>query len=350
MSLSLISKYRTPLMGVAMLLVFFSHLPNPINHPLVNFLQWNGHFGVDIFVLLSGMGLFFSYYKDSSLGTFYTKRLIRILPFYIFINLAYLLTPGFISHNSFPEILATITTIGYWFHYGYCDWFIPHLLLMYLSFPLFYHLIKRLDCRIVLGLILIGWITISLLPIMDALFYRAAYRWVVFVLGVLLGKFLCGDSYESVYKRKLVFFSLLSAGVGIIMLFFFFARFSDMSLGTAEQILFKKGYIYMPYLLIVVGFSLICSIIFERCRNSKIGTILIWGSNIIGSMSLELYLVHIWFIPYAIYLFQRSTPSFFTLAFLSLLIISSFPVAYLLHLLNENVTNILRNNILGKRK
>ena len=350
MSLPLISKYRTPLMGIAMLLVFFSHLPIPINNSVLNFFKWNGHFGVDIFVILSGMGLFFSFRKESNLSLFYTKRLLRIVPFYLFINLAYLLTPGFVPHYSLFGILATVTTIGYWFDYGYCDWFIPHLLLMYLLFPLLYNVMKRIDNRLTLFLIIAVWGVISLLPILDSLFYRAAFRWVIFTLGILLGKILFEDPCGSLNIKVSAYFSILSVGVGSILLIHFFVRFSDMSIGTSEQYLFQKGYIYMPYLLIVVGFSLLCGMLLEHYRDKKIGAILMGGGNLVGSMSLELYLVHIWFIPYAIYIFQQSTPSSLTLALLALFILSSFPVAYLLHLLNDIVTKRLKDKILVKHK
>ena len=64
----LISKYRPVLMSVAILLIMFCHLDTAQNHNdadhtrLAGFLQ-TGSVGVDIFLFLSGIGLYFSYTK-----------------------------------------------------------------------------------------------------------------------------------------------------------------------------------------------------------------------------------------------------------------------------------------------
>lgn len=82
MNLSLISKFRTELMGFAMLLVVWHHLPMNINFSIYDFLKSNGGFGVDIFLLLSGMGLYFSTHKGLNLKEYAIKRAIRIFPIY----------------------------------------------------------------------------------------------------------------------------------------------------------------------------------------------------------------------------------------------------------------------------
>lgn len=339
MSLSLISKYRTELMGVAMLLVFFSHIPTPISNPVWNYCQWNGHFGVDMFVLLSGMGLYYSFQKDNNIKHFYTKRLIRILPFYCFINVLYLLTPSYAGNNNIWEILATITTVGYWFDYGYCDWFIPHLLLMYFSFPLFNYLISKFDNKINIVLVLLAWLVIWGIPISNDLFFRAAFRWIEFPLGIILGKSLYS-------KRDLLdiksYMMVFVAVIGFLLSIFFYVKFSDSNLRVFDQPLYLKGYIYMPYFLIVIGFCYVLSVFFEYCSYCiKAKKLLLWGGQIVGRMSLELYLVHIWFVSYACVIYQQTRLTSMSLILLGIFILFSFPVAYVLHLLNKVVTNKL---------
>lgn len=82
MNLSFISKFRTELMGIAMLLVVWHHLPMNINFSVYDFLKTNGGFGVDIFLLLSGMGLYFSTSKGLEMKKYAIKRAIRIFPIY----------------------------------------------------------------------------------------------------------------------------------------------------------------------------------------------------------------------------------------------------------------------------
>lgn len=346
MSLDLISKYRTELMGVAMLMVFFSHLPIPIHNPIWHFFQWNGHFGVDVFVLLSGMGLFFSFHKDNCLKNFYTKRLIRILPFYFFINILFLLTPEYVGDNNIWEVLATITTIGYWFDYGYCDWFIPHLLLMYLLFPLFYRFVKKIDTKLAFALFFSIWLVIWLLPVTDDLFYRAAYRWNIFGLGILLGKVLCDK--KSIDKELTYKPFVIVALVGLLLSVYFFIKYSDFTLIVFDQPLYLKGYIYMPYFLIVIGFCYLCGVFFEYCTDIKLlRKLILGGGRIVGQMSLELYLVHIWFVSYSVIIYQQHQTTIMSLILLGALIMLSFPVAYVLHLLNAIVTKKLANMFVG---
>lgn len=64
-SYKIISTYRTQLMGVAMLWVVLFHATFSINNPLQG-VKAIGYGGVDIFLMLSGMGLYFSYKKIGS--------------------------------------------------------------------------------------------------------------------------------------------------------------------------------------------------------------------------------------------------------------------------------------------
>lgn len=69
------SKYRTQLMGISILLIMMFH---------VGFFKC-GYIGVEFFLLISAIGLFFSLSKDQRLIPFYKKRLIRILPAYFIV-------------------------------------------------------------------------------------------------------------------------------------------------------------------------------------------------------------------------------------------------------------------------
>lgn len=64
--ISLLSKYRTQLMGLAMLLILIFHTGIDVKSVnVIRSIKDIGDVGVDIFLLLSGIGLYFSYSKNN---------------------------------------------------------------------------------------------------------------------------------------------------------------------------------------------------------------------------------------------------------------------------------------------
>ena len=82
---ALLSKYRSELMGLAALWVMLFHaFQLNIGFAPLRLLKSFGYAGVDIFVLLSGMGLCMSFVKRDGepLRTYFLRRAGRILPAY----------------------------------------------------------------------------------------------------------------------------------------------------------------------------------------------------------------------------------------------------------------------------
>ena len=67
MDLSLLSKYRTQMMGLAALMIIFCHAPasGVVMPPFLHKVLGLGNFGVSIFLLLSGLGSWYSLNKRS---------------------------------------------------------------------------------------------------------------------------------------------------------------------------------------------------------------------------------------------------------------------------------------------
>ena len=85
----LISRYRSEIMGTAMILVLLCHSDTfswGRLHPYVHQLAANGTCGVDIFPFVSGFGCFYSMLMDSSALRFYRRRLARVFPEYLLIS------------------------------------------------------------------------------------------------------------------------------------------------------------------------------------------------------------------------------------------------------------------------
>lgn len=111
----LISTYRTQLMGLAILWVVLYHSTmNASSVPAVGTLQAYGYGGVDVFLLVSGLGLYYAYRGNVSTATFYKRRLQRILPTYLPVVLLFCLLYWGIGEMSFTEVLLNLTTLSFW--------------------------------------------------------------------------------------------------------------------------------------------------------------------------------------------------------------------------------------------
>ncbi len=143
--LSLLSAHRGALMGVAILWVMAFHLPSHTGNPILGSILDAGYGGVDIFLFLSGFGLYFSMSKKNvTVRQFYKKRFCRILPeFWLFLLGLFIVSMNFDFH-SFCWLIYRATTIGYWIPgTPYTLWYISCILFFYLIFPPYFRLFKK---------------------------------------------------------------------------------------------------------------------------------------------------------------------------------------------------------------
>lgn len=158
-----ISKYRTQLMGLATLLIIFGHSAgNGVVMPgWLESLCGLASVGVDIFLLVSGFGLWYSLNKTQSgesIKYWYIRRYKRIL-------IPYLLIIGFqnilaIQHGtSVLDALLEVSTISYWLnHRG--AWFIAMLIPLYALTPIHYKIFNKVDNPNIYTIVLIILVTI----------------------------------------------------------------------------------------------------------------------------------------------------------------------------------------------
>ena len=206
-----INQYRAQIMGVAALLIFLFHhwttvMPQLFpNHPTIArislFFLTHGHCGVDIFFLISGVGLVWAADKYK-IGEFYLRRLKKVyVPFLI----AYaVLIPA--TGGSFLRWIATVS--------GFTFLFVPAIMLLYLLFPLYNLLLKKLKftVAVTVGSLVLWYLGALFLPIRYDLlgFYN---RIPVFLIGVMLGRLEKDGRFP---KTKLFFLAapfLLAGGV-----------------------------------------------------------------------------------------------------------------------------------------
>ena len=149
----LISKYRGALMGLTILGIMFFHFTEDCRnydvkfHGLIKYYYtFIGSSGVDVFLALSGFGLFYSMKRkpNAPLRQFYWRRYTRILIPYLLVAVPSLLWRDvLVNHESilyFLKELSFVTLIQQgrtWY------WYILMIGLCYLIFPYLFQLIDR---------------------------------------------------------------------------------------------------------------------------------------------------------------------------------------------------------------
>ena len=287
-----ISRYRKELMGLAALWIFMFHhwqcvleyiVPNHKNiilfgRNLVSF----GYCGVDMFFLLSGIGLVYSIDKNTVPG-FYVKRFKRVfIPFLIvYIALAVC--------RAYPaiEFIKLISGWTFWLENIFdVMWFVPAIMTLYLLFPI-YDLVMRKtgSCIIVTAAAIAVWYLASTFLPMRYDLYGATNRVPVFLIGVMLGRLEKDGRFP---KSRLLYLTALPLAAG--------GLYTAYLVSVREAFILVKGSnCFLPPLLLVLALAVACAFILELLHTrpliSKITDICLTPVRYFGSASLEVYLV-----------------------------------------------------------
>ena len=111
-----LSRYRPELMGIAMLWVMCFHAVDlELGVEGLNFIRSAGFGGVDIFILLSAMGLVMSLgRRETAYGEFMLRRAWRILPAYFSVMLPYTVFLHFYEEAPWSSVLWNSLLLNYW--------------------------------------------------------------------------------------------------------------------------------------------------------------------------------------------------------------------------------------------
>lgn len=195
-----LSTYRTQLMGIATLMIIACHAPaSHVAMPrIVAQILSIGDYGVDLFLLLSGLGVYYSLnkqpVKNFTAGVFFLKkRFCRIFIPYLMVYIPYCIFMMSLGEYSIRDSLLCVTTLEYWVsHRG--AWFVSLILVLYLLSPPLCRLMNSKGKWIYVVVILIVIMAICNFPSVDA-FNRGITNNVVsaldrvpsFVLGMAVG-------------------------------------------------------------------------------------------------------------------------------------------------------------------
>ena len=118
-----------------------------------------GNVGVDMFLFLSGIGLWFSWTKNPDVRHFFVRRYLRIYPAWLIIACLF-----YIPRFEGGDLWAWVDLVGdisinwdFWLHDELNFWYIPATMMLYLFAPGYMELIKRHPIYRWLPVVMIMW-------------------------------------------------------------------------------------------------------------------------------------------------------------------------------------------------
>ena len=215
MSLSWISKYRGEIFGIAIITIMLFHfgddckdafsqgLIDPAAHPIFRFIVYTymkyiGSIGVEVFLFLSGVGLYYSFSKDQRLGNFYRKRVLRILPTYLIIGVLFWGIKDFGLYGyGVGRFFKDFFFVTLFTDYTRTMWFVGLIMFLYVIFPIVYHCIfapnteKGQIVSLSVLIAICAAFTVLLSKVNPGLYENvqiAVTRIPIFILGCYMGK------------------------------------------------------------------------------------------------------------------------------------------------------------------
>ena len=260
-----ISTYRSELMGWAILWIMMLHFTFNQIKP-IGFIAQYGFAGVEIFMFVSGFGLYYSLDKDRHIIRFYKKRLLRIFPTYYILGI---IASIILFSDNLPSYLFRYTTLGFWIGGIYWEWYIPSIVMLYLVSPFLKKLIDRY-LYIVGGVALftlgLAYYLIDKDQILDRSHFFFLYRIPAFIFGMI-----CANWVKNGISSK-YFFIILALGLP-----FFFYLF------PLHHQIYRYKYFSLLFLLPCFTMLFILLSKYRMIKNTVISKI--------GMASLEIYLI-----------------------------------------------------------
>lgn len=182
-----VSAHRSVLYGFAALWIMVFHMQSKpqglLLAPLAYF-QMFGACGVEIFVLLSGPGLYRSLEREPRVRAFYLKRFQRVfLPSFIVAAISFALNPGGVLRYG-----ASVLFFPYWLGVN-TFWYVAFILTMYLIYPAL-HALQRRCPKAMWGLFALSVVFALLISLMSGHWAENCRRGVsrvpIFLLGCIL--------------------------------------------------------------------------------------------------------------------------------------------------------------------
>lgn len=262
-----ISIYRSELMGWAILWIMMLHFTFNQIKPL-GFIAQYGFAGVDIFMLVSGLGIFYSLDKDHHIIRFYKKRLLRIFPTYYIIGI---IPSLLLFDDNLLSYLFRYTTIGFWIGGIYWEWYIPSIVMLYILSPLMKNLIDRHMLCVLGGVALCTLGVVYYLISNEYIHNRSSIFFFLYRIPAFIFGMICAYWTKTGFSNK-YYYLLLAAGIP------FFAYLFPLHHQIYNYKYFSLAFLLPSFMLVFLFISKTIKIVNPIMSQ-------------IGKASLEIYLI-----------------------------------------------------------
>ena len=287
-SINLVSKHRQKIMGIAIILIILFHSAFTI--PIISSFFDTLYCGVDIFLFVSGFGIYVAIKKYNNTLLFYKKRISKIFPIYIpavfcyyiifFVKNGYFSNGFYLSRvlNNFSIIISNIFCFSFWLRMPTFVWYVPVIVLLYTLSPILEKSLSSVK-HIALTVLIATIINIPF-------FYNdcliGASRFFIYYIGMLFGKIYYENKKINI---KIEIFLYVLSVVGVLI-----ASFCAIKL---EKYLTVYGLYWYPYILIIPGLVFALARLFNFIENVKILKFINLFFSFLGCITLEIYLIHV---------------------------------------------------------
>ncbi|MCR4691278.1 MAG: acyltransferase [Lachnospiraceae bacterium] len=304
---ALLSSYRGELMGIATLAVMYLHtmiIGLSAEKQPFRFMQRSSHIGVEIFILLSGFGLYHSLQKNT-IKDYFLKRMARLMPAWASFLLIHLIVDKLVFGLSFSlkEIIGFLTFQGFRAGLGnQGNWYVYTIFLYYLIAPVPYSFLKESKHKFTTFLLLFSAVYLASYSYFGNRDLLITFiRLPIFILGMYLAA--AADSGADKITKS-VTQPMGKAGLlacALLTLLFGAAHYFVL-LRCSDDVLWDYGLWWHGLLFLVTPLCLLLCRLFslidfrqngEHKKNPLTGPL-----RIIGSASLEIFLIHLYIFKY----------------------------------------------------
>ena len=318
MNLGKISAYRGELMGFAILIVMLFHMGVPRSSSWYGLVRM-GNLGVDIFLFLSGMGLWYSWSRNPQLRHFYFNRVIRIYPAWLIIAGYYFVSRFDFAHATTDSwinlVMQVLFNWNFWRFDQLTFWYVPATMMLYVFAPFYMEAVRRNPaCRWLIAFPLMWCIMVTYITPIHAAVGHIEIFWSRIPI------FLFGINLAEAIRNK----TTLPASTWVMVIVAF-----AVSLGACvwlEQMRHGRFPLYterMLYIVLAITTVIIMSEVFDRLSRMRFVN---KAFAFVGGISLEIYLLHV---EYVLRPLQKAYDLPYWPRFLAVLAIS-VPVAWII--------------------
>lgn len=289
MSLNIISRYRSVLFGISIISIILFHYCEDYVNAFQNgnvgsnlivfgYYKMISSLGVEVFIFLSGLGLFYSMSNNSNVIRFYEKRVKRLIVPYVFVGIIFWgVFDLILNKEGITRFIKDFTFVTFFTEGQRTIWFIGVIFIFYLVFPLVYKLILSQAGVIKTLILIIGiyGINYSILQLWPNIYYNieiGIMRFPIFILGALCAYLIKNDVQN---QNKIMIFFAIAIGLAL--------KLADVFVDMPQ---YWSRIITTFYAIALI---LIVCIIVDKLHWQKFNS----AMEKVGEYSLELYMIHV---------------------------------------------------------